>query len=97
MHGGCHRGMPVRTEPGTGCRLDCQHRAFVESARQLIADDQQVARLELEEARWSDLDEGEARRRNRVGVTLKSIMLDRRAQRERAVMFTEPTDEGNDR
>jgi hypothetical protein len=80
MHGGCQLGMPRRVDdrPGTGCRHDCGHRAFVESARQLIATDQEVRRAELEEAHWSDDDEGAERARSRPALTLKAIMLDQR-------------------
>lgn len=82
-HGGCVKGMRVRVDgvPGSGCRRDCLHRAFVEGARDLIATDREQAKAELEEARWSDLDEGTERRRTRAGVTLKSILLDRKADR----------------
>jgi hypothetical protein len=78
--------MPVRIDdrPGTGCRWDCLHRAFVEQARDLIALDREQRNAELEEARWSDLDEGAERARKRPAITLKSILLDRRDQRLRA-------------
>jgi hypothetical protein len=85
-HGGCRLGMPVQVDdrPGTGCRADCLHRAFVEQARDLIALDREQRNAELEEARWSDLDEGAERARKRPAITLKSILLDRRDQRLRA-------------
>lgn len=35
LHGGCHKGMPVRRddEPGSGCRRACLHRRSVQEYR----------------------------------------------------------------
>lgn len=60
MHGGCHLGMPVRVDdaPGSGCRVDCLHRAAVVAFRAERAAWEEWAKRAREEASWADLDEG---------------------------------------
>jgi hypothetical protein len=80
MHGGCHKpGMPVRTsEPGTGCRRDCLHRAMVGEYRQVKAAADEARKLERDYATVGYATEGAEWDADRPPLTFKDFLISRR-------------------
>lgn len=72
IHGGCHLRMPVRKDdqPGSGCRVDCLHRAAVLAFRAERAAWEEWAKVAREQATWTDLDEGASWAERNPGPTL---------------------------